>query len=59
MQAAGQHGLSLLSPMATGALVSNTYPTCPLQGDSPAKAGLIPYVALMLHDIEVKGVIDG
>ena len=51
MQAAGQ------SPMATGALVSNTYPTCPLQGDSPAKAGLIPYVAFMLHDIEVKGAI--
>ena len=57
MQAAGQHGLSLLRPMATGALVSNTYPTCPLQGDSPAKAGLIPYVALRLHGFLVKGAI--
>ena len=28
--------------MATGALVSNTYATCPLQGDKPEKFGLIP-----------------
>ena len=27
---------------ATGARVRNTYATCPPQGDSPAKAGLIP-----------------
>ena len=29
---------------ATGARVSNAYPTYPLVGDSPAKVGLIPYV---------------
>ena len=28
--------------MATGALVSNTYATCPAQGDNPEKSGLIP-----------------
>ena len=27
---------------ATGALVSNTYATCPGQGDKPGKLGLIP-----------------
>ena len=27
---------------ATGALVSNTYATCPPQGDNPRKRGLIP-----------------
>ena len=30
-------------PMATGALVSNTYATCPCQGDYPGKLGLIPH----------------
>ena len=29
--------------MATGALVSNTYATCLLQGDNPEKFGLIPH----------------
>ena len=29
-------------PMATGALVSNTYATCPRLGDNPRKRGLIP-----------------
>ena len=29
-------------PMATGALVSNTYATCPLQGNNPEKFGLMP-----------------
>ena len=28
--------------MATGALVSNTYATCPLQGNNPEKFGLMP-----------------
>ena len=27
---------------ATGALVSNTYATCPLQGNNPEKFGLMP-----------------
>ena len=42
MQVEGQHGLSLLSLMATGARVSNAYPTCPLPGDSLSKERLIP-----------------
>ena len=47
MQVEGQHELSLLSLMATGARVSNAYPTCPRVGNSPAKVGLMPYVS---HD---------
>ena len=31
---------------ATGALVSNTYATCPGQGDKPGKLGLIPHMPL-------------
>ena len=31
---------------ATGALVSNTYATCPGQGDNPEKFGLIPHNTL-------------
>ena len=41
MQVEGQHGLSLLRPMATGARVSNTYPTCRLLLDSLLKGRLI------------------
>ena len=32
-----------MPPTATGALVSNTYATCPPQGDNPEKFGLIPH----------------
>ena len=32
--------------MATGALVSNTYATCPGLGDNPRKRGLIPRMQL-------------
>ena len=49
MQVEGQHGLSLLRPMATGARVSNTYPTSPTVADSPAKVGLIRYVVQYWH----------
>ena len=42
MQVEGQHGRWQHHPMATGALVSNTYATCLLQGDNPEKFGLIP-----------------
>ena len=42
MQVEGHQGTSLLVPLATGARVSNTYPTCPKPGDSPLKGGLIP-----------------
>ena len=49
MQVEGQHGLSLLRLMATGARVSNAYPTFPLVGHSPVKIGLIPYVVNRGH----------
>ena len=38
----GSMGVATL-PMATGALVSNTYATCPLQGNNPEKSGLMPH----------------
>ena len=44
MQVEGQREGSLLSLSATGARVSNAYPTFPLVGHSPAKVGLTPYV---------------
>ena len=44
MQVEGQQEISLLILLATGARVSNAYPTFPLVGHSPAKVGLIPYV---------------
>ena len=55
MQVEGQHGLSLLRLMATGARVSNAYPTCPPLGDNLAK------VRLMLDDSprrHLKGIKD-
>ena len=45
MQVAGQRGKSLLFLPATGARVSNTYATCPCQGDNPPKGGLIPRIS--------------
>ena len=45
--------------MATGARVSNAYPTCPVLGYSPAKAGLIPDVTFMVHAILVKVIRYG
>ena len=42
MQVEGQHEVSLLTLMATGARVRNTYPICPLLGDSLSKERLIP-----------------
>ena len=42
MQVEGQHEISLLILMATGARVSNAYPTFPLLRDSPLKGGLTP-----------------
>ena len=49
MQVEGQHDLSLLRLMATGARVSNAYPTFPIVEDSPAKVGLILYVFQCRH----------
>ena len=41
--------------MATGARVSNAYPTCPILGSSPPKGGLIPDVVLCGHLMRTKG----
>ena len=49
MQVEGQQGDSLLSLLATGARVSNAYPTCPLPGDSLAKVRLIPGAVMIPH----------
>ena len=61
MQVEGQHELSLLSLMATGARVSNTYPTCPLLGDSLPKGRLIPDGIWSPHVLHIKdlSVADG
>ena len=49
MQVEGQHDDSLLLLMATGARVSNAYPTFPLLGDNLAKVRLRPYEVLRRH----------
>ena len=54
MQVEGQHGISLLIPMATGARVSNAYATCLSEGDNPAKVGLIPHSTYYSHEFYVK-----
>ena len=61
MQVEGQQELSLLSLLATGARVSNAYPTCPLLRDSLAKVRLIPDVVSLPHGELTKDllVMDG
>ena len=54
MQVEGQHELSLLSLMATGARVRNAYPTFPLLRYSLAKVRLIPDDMFKLHDFHIK-----
>ena len=54
MQVEGQHGLSLLRPMATGARVSNTYPTYRLFRDSLSKERLIPDSITRRHLLVIK-----
>ena len=51
----------MLSWVATGARVSNAYPTCPLLGDSLAKVRLIPDVVKNPHEFLTKDllVMDG
>ena len=49
MQVEGHREESLLSLSATGARVSNAYPTFPEVGDSPVKTGLIPYAVTKRH----------
>ena len=56
MQVEGQHDLSLLRLMATGARVSNAYPTYPVVGNSPEKSGLMPYVIPCRHLSGIKGL---
>ena len=56
MQVEGQHDDSLLLSMATGARVSNAYPTFPILRDSPAKVGLIPDVILRSHEKRIKDI---
>ena len=61
MQVEGHHGFSLLRLMATGARVSNAYPTCPLLRDSLLKGSLIPDAVVVPHDAARKdlSVKDG
>ena len=61
MQVEGQHEVSLLTLMATGARVSNAYRTCPVLGDSLAKVRLIPDVERSSHGVRSKdlSVQDG
>ena len=54
MQVEGQHEISLLILMATGARVSNTYPTWPILGYSLSKGRLIPDVVVVPHDTPTK-----
>ena len=54
MQVEGHQGNSLLLPLATGARVSNAYPTYPAVRDSPAKVGLIPDAVRRGHLILTK-----
>ena len=55
MQVAGQHVSGLPDTMATGARVSNAYPTCPPLGDNLAKVRLIPNDVSRRH---LKGIKD-
>ena len=57
MQVEGQRGFSLLEPPATGARVSNTYATCPPQGNNREKSRLIPRNAAPGHPGAAKGAI--
>ena len=59
MQVEGQRGESLLSPPATGARVSNTYATCPLQEDNREKSRLILHNAAEGHPSAAKGSDSG
>ena len=61
MQVEGHQGFSLLNLLATGARVSNTYPTFRLLGDSLSKERLIPDGIMNEHLIMIKdsSVNDG
>ena len=57
MQVEGHREVSLLTLPATGARVSNTYPTFRLLGDSLSKERLIPDSMVRLHDITIKDLL--
>ena len=61
MQVEGQHELSLLSLMATGARVRNTYPIYPSLGNSLSKERLMPDGVFAPHEAITKdsSVTDG
>ena len=61
MQVEGQHELSLLSLMATGARVRNAYPTYPWLRDSLSKERLIPDGLDFRHRVSSKDLsaMDG
>ena len=61
MQVEGHQEENLLSLLATGARVSNAYPTFRLLGDSLSKERLIPDGILSTHEIKIKdlSVSDG
>ena len=59
MQVEGQHGGGLPPPMATGARVSNAYPTCPQPRNSPPKGGLMPHELARGHLTASKGSRKG
>ena len=56
MQVEGQQIESLLLMLATGARVSNAYPTFPVVENSPAKVGLMLYVVFRRHLKNTKGL---
>ena len=57
MQVEGQHVSGLPGMMATGARVSNAYPTFPPHGDSLLKGRLIPDAARFPHGLRAKRYI--
>ena len=59
MQVAGQHGLSLLRLMATGARVRNTYTTYLQLGDNLEKFGLISHSKQKRHLFCFKDLLIG
>ena len=54
MQVEGQRGVGLPTLPATGARVSNAYPTFPALGDSLSKERLIPDVMEKPHGLSIK-----
>ena len=57
MQVEGHQDSSLLELLATGARVSNAYPTCRIVGHSPQKGGLMPDVVIVGHPIVTEDLL--